>query len=507
MKGEKMKYEYKTLAHIRHEVFKAVSKIAYDGDLDKIENIPYEIIKGDVGTYRDSSFLERAIVSERIRLAMGLNLRPSDKPRPITEGIEQATKSDKYYEPPLINIIKFACNSCKDNSYEVTNMCRGCLAHPCVEVCPKQAVSIVDGKSFIDQSKCIKCGLCAKACPYSAIIKHERPCASACGMDAIGSDENGRADIDYDKCVSCGMCLVNCPFGAISDKSEIYQLIHAINEGNNVIAIVAPSYLGQFGKNVGFNDFKEAMIKLGFMDVVEVAIGADICTIDEAKDFMENVPKKMSFMATSCCPSWSVMAKKLYPDYADNISMALTPMVFAARLIREKNSEAKIVFIGPCSAKKLEASRKSVRSEVDFVITFEELSGMLDAKGIEIVGTGNALNNEATGSGRGFAVAGGVAQAVADLIKKEHPDREVKIKSASGLRECREMLNDAAKGKYDGYLLEGMGCPGGCVSGAGCIAKPSLSGSQVKIAAKKSELKTSNESKYADKVYLLGTKY
>ncbi len=501
-----MKYEYKTLTNIRHKVFTAVSKMAFEEDLEKIEKIPYEILPGEVGKYRESIFLERAIVSERIRLAMGLNLRSNDKPRPITEGLEEATKPSKYYEPPLINIIKFACDSCPTNSYEVTNMCRGCLAHPCVEVCPKDAVSIVNGKSVIDQEKCIKCGLCAKACPYSAIIKHERPCAAACGVDAIHSDEYGRAEIDYDKCVSCGMCLVNCPFGAIADKSQIFQLIQAINQQKDVIAIVAPAYMGQFGKNVGFNDFKRAMVEIGFKDVVEVAIGADICTIDEANDFIENVPEKLSFMGTSCCPSWSVMAKNLYPEYTENISMALTPMVFAARLVREKNKDAKIVFVGPCSAKKLEASRKSVKSEVDFVITFEELAGMMKAKEVEIIGTDKSVNNEATGSGRGFAVGGGVAKAVADLIEKEHPGMEVKIKAAAGLRECREMIKDATKGKYDGYLLEGMACPGGCVAGAGCIAKPNVSGAQVKQAAKSSELKTSDESKYADKLYLLDEK-
>jgi [FeFe] hydrogenase (group B1/B3) len=498
-----MKYEYKTLADIRHKVFKAVSQVAFDGNPEKIANVPYEIIEGDVGTYRESTFLERAIVSERIRLAMGLNLRPNDRQRPITEGIEQANKPSKYYEPPLINVIKFACDACPTKSYEVTNMCRGCLAHPCVEVCPTQAVSIVDGKSVIDQDKCIKCGLCAKACPYSAIIKHERPCAAACGVDAIYSDEHGRATIDYDKCVSCGMCLVNCPFGAISDKSQIYQLIQSMNKNDEVIAIVAPSFLGQFGKKVGFNDFKAGLMKLGFKDVVEVAIGADICTIHEAEDFTENVPEKLAFMATSCCPSWSVMSKNRYPEYADSISMALTPMVFAARLVRENHKDAKIVFVGPCSAKKLEASRKSVKSEVDFVITFEELSGMLDAKGVEIIGTDTSLDNEATGSGRGFAVSGGVAKAVSDLLKKENPEIEVKIHTADGLKECVQMCDDAVKGKYDGYLLEGMACPGGCVAGAGCIANPNISGAQVKVAAKKSELKYSDESKYADKVYLL----
>ncbi len=503
---EKMKYEYKTLADIRRKVFTAVSKIAYNGNLNEINNIPYEIITGDIGTYRESIFLERAIIAERIRLAMGLNLRVRDKPGSIMEGIDQANIPAKYYEPPLINIIKFACNACPTDSYEVTNMCRGCLAHPCVEVCPTKAVSMIKGKSVIDQDKCIKCGLCAKACPYSAIIKHERPCAVACGVDAIFSDEHGRATIDQDKCVSCGMCLVNCPFGAISDKSQIYQLIQAINEGMDVIAIVAPAYLGQFGKNVGFTDFKDAMLKLGFTDVIEVAIGADICAINEAKDFIENVPKNLSFMGTSCCPSWSVMAKKYYPEQAENISMALTPMVFAARFVRENNNNAKIVFIGPCSAKKLEASRKSVRSEVDFVITFEELAGMLDAKDVQVIGTGSTCNDEATSSGRGFAVAGGVAQAVVDLINAEHPDKEVKLKSASGLRECREMCADASKGKYDGYLLEGMGCPGGCVAGAGCIVKPNVSATQVKAAVKKSNLKIANESKYADKIYLLDDK-
>lgn len=498
-----MKYEYKTLATIRHKVFTEVSKMAFNDCFDCIEDIPYEIIEGDVATYRESAFLERAIVGERIRLAMGLNLRPNDKHRPIHEGIELANIPEKYYEAPLINIIKFACDACPTLSYEVTNMCRGCLAHPCVEVCPTKAVSMINGKSVIDQENCINCGLCAQACPYSAIIKHERPCATACGVDAIGSDENGRAEIDYDKCVSCGMCLVNCPFGAISDKSQIYQLIQAMNQDNDIIAVVAPSFLGQFGKNVGFNDFKRSLIELGFKDVVEVAIGADICTIEEAIDFVEKVPNVLDFMATSCCPSWSVMAKQNFPDYKENISMAQTPMVFSARLVRETNKDAKIVFIGPCSAKKLEASRKSVKSEVDFVITFEELSGMLEAQDIEVKGTDRSFNDEATAGGRGFAITGGVAKAVSNLIKKNHPEREVKTYSADGLRECVKMCKDAVKGKYDGYLLEGMACPGGCIAGAGCLAKPSAATGQVKVATKLSKLHLSDESKYSDKLHLL----
>lgn len=498
-----MNKDFKVLAEIRHNVFKEVSKLAFNDNLSDIENLPYEIIKGDIAKYRESIFLERAIVGERIRLAMGLNLRKSNKHRPITEGLKQANIPSKYYEPPLINVIKFACDACPTESYEVTSICRGCLAHPCVEVCPTKAISIVHGKSIIDQDKCIKCGKCQKVCPYEAVVHHKRPCAVACGVDAISSDQNGRADIDYSKCVSCGMCMVACPFGAIADKSQIYQLIRAIKSNAEVIAIVAPSFLGQFGSKAGFNDVKDALVKLGFSDVVEVAIGADICAIEEAKDFIEKVPNKRAFMATSCCPSWSVMAKNMFPKYAEHISMALTPMVFTARLVREKKKHAKIVFIGPCSAKKLEASRKSVKSEVDFVITYEELSGMLSAKEIKVIGTNQSLTDEATCSGRGFAVSGGVAKAVSMLIEKMEPGREVKIHSADGLKECIALCNDFVSGKYDGYLLEGMGCPGGCVAGAGCLAKPNVAKTQVKNAAKESERQYADESKYADKLYLL----
>ena len=464
---------YSSVTDIRRQVFTEVARMAYEGgDYSRVEELPYKILPGEVSKYRDSIFLERAIVGERLRLSMGLPLRPIDEHAPLSTGIEEAARPEKYYEPPLINIIKFACNACPEKSFHVTDMCQGCLAHPCVEVCPKGAVSIVHGKSVIDQSKCVKCGQCANVCPYGAIHKMERPCAKACGMDAIGSDELGRAKIDYDKCVSCGMCLVNCPFGAISDKSQIFQLIQAIKRGDKVVAAVAPAFVSQFGENVTSSQMREAMRQVGFHKVIEVAVGADMCTAEEAEDFLKKVPAEQPFMATSCCPSWSVMAKKLFPQFKDYISMAMTPMVLTARLYKKDHPDVRIVFIGPCTAKKLEASRRTVRSDVDFVLTFEEMQGIFDAKGIvpaempvdpeEEFGTGTAL-------GRGFAVTGGVANAVKEAIAELDPDREVKVEHADGLRECRKMLMMAKAGKYNGYLLEGMGCPGGCVAGAGTI--------------------------------------
>ena len=234
---------------IRRQVFTEIARLAYeDGDYSRIEELPYTIIPGEKANYRDSVFKERAIVGERLRLAVGLPLRPVDQHAPVSQGINDSAIADMFYEPPLINVISFACNACEEPSYTVTDLCRSCIAHPCTAVCPVKAVSIVNGRSYIDKSKCVKCGRCAQACPYSAIVKSERPCAAACGVDAIESDEYGRAKINYDKCVSCGQCLVSCPFSAIADKSQIFQLIQAIKRGDQVIAEVAPAFVGQFGR-------------------------------------------------------------------------------------------------------------------------------------------------------------------------------------------------------------------------------------------------------------------
>ena len=336
---------------------------------------------------------------------------------------------------------------------------------------PKKAVSMSAGHSVIDQDACIKCGRCIAACPYHAIIHQERPCEKACGVGAIHPDKYGRAEIDQNKCVACGMCLVSCPFAAIVDKSQIFQTIKAIQSDTPVYAIVAPAIAGQFGKDFTQKRIRSAFKALGFTDVAEVAVGADLCTIEEAKDFLREVPDKLRFMGTSCCPAWAMMAKKNFPDYAENISMTLTPMVLTARLLKEHHPECKIAFIGPCLSKKQEASRRSVKSYVDFCLTFEELGGMFIARDVDFTKLPeDEPLHEASADGRGFAKSGGVAQAVVNYIKKIDPDREVKVEQADGLANCKKMMMIATKThKYDGYLLEGMGCPGGCIAGAGVI--------------------------------------
>ncbi|RPF47453.1 [FeFe] hydrogenase (group B1/B3) [Hydrogenoanaerobacterium saccharovorans] len=463
---------YTPVTKIRRQVFAEVARMAYEGgDYSRIVEIPFKIIPGEVPTYRDSVFVERAIVGERLRLAIGLPLYPADNPAPISRGVEESAIAKKVYDPPLINVIPFACNKCEETSYLVTNNCRGCLAHPCISVCPVKAISMVNGRSVIDKTKCVKCGRCKETCPYEAIVRYDRPCSAACGVDAIESDHLGRAKINYEKCVSCGMCLVSCPFGAIADKSQIFQLIHAIKEGDEVIGAIAPAFVGQFGPLATPDKVKEAIKRLGFADVVEVAIGADIGAVEEAKHYVHKVVSgEEPFLATSCCPSWSVMAKNKFPEIAPYVSDALTPMVATARIIKKDRPNAKIVFIGPCAAKKLEASRRTVRSDVDFVITFEELMGMFVAKGIEFGEMEKVEKfDDATAAGRGYSVAGGVADAIAACVKEMYPDVEMQVDRAEGLKNCAKMLMLAKAGKRDGYLMEGMACPGGCVGGAGTL--------------------------------------
>ena len=482
---------------MRKRIFMEVANLAYHSQnlKDDMEALPYKIVDYDGPEYRENIYRERAIVRERIRLAMGLSLRPENIPIHLTQGLEESNITEKYYEPPLMQVIPSACNSCPTNCYEVTNKCMGCVAHPCKEVCPRDAISMVNGKSLIDQEKCIKCGKCKAICPYDAISHQVRPCALACGVNAIESDDKGRAVINNQKCVSCGQCMVSCPFGAIADKSQIFQLIRALQSKKKIIAQVAPSFVGQFGNHITPERFKTVLKDLGFYDVYETAIGADMGAMEEAQHYVEEVSTgELPFLLTSCCPSWSMLAKKFFPETIDNISNSLTPMVATARKIKEDYPDALVVFIGPCASKKLEASRKTVRSDVDFVITFEELVGMFEAKEIVLDNINNETEmNDATGAGRGYGVAGGVASAIEDCIREYYPDVEVNIEHAESLAECKKVLMLAKAGKKNGCLIEGMACPGGCIAGAGTNIPIPIAQKQVNDFKNKAKQKIPNK--------------
>lgn len=469
----------------RHKIFKAVAELAYRLESDhpgasedekskelarNLEALPYELCAVEDAEDWENIYRERAVMGERLRLALGMKLRPEDKPVHVSHGVGLTNVAEKYYEPPLIQVIPSACNACPENVYVVSDQCMGCVAHPCMEVCPKGAISMVEGKSFIDSEKCIRCGKCHSVCPYDAISHKKRPCADACGLGAIVSDELGRADIDRTACVSCGQCMVSCPFGAIADKSQIFQLIRALESGRKICAEVAPAFVGQFGK-ASPERLKSALKELGFYEVYETAIGADIGCIAEAKHYVEKVStKELPFLLTSCCPSWMYLTKLFFPENVGSISRELTPMVATARIIKKEHPDCEVVFIGPCASKKLEASRRTVRSDVDFVITFEELLGIFDAKGIDLKEGEPESMEDASGAARGYGAAGGVASAIEKCIRTYYPGTELKIEHAEGLAECKKILTLAKAGMKDGCLIEGMACPGGCIAGAGTNA-------------------------------------
>jgi [FeFe] hydrogenase (group B1/B3) len=487
------------ITKIRRQVFTEVAKYAFERDVDKSDynyfyESTYRIIPGEVATYRDSVFRERAIIRERIRLAMGLPIRPTGTHRPLTEGMEEAAAGEKRLELPLVNVIPFACEACPTDRIQVSNNCRKCLAHPCTSVCPVNAVTIGRTAAIINQDKCIKCGRCIQACPYHAILRFGRPCAEACGADAIGSDELGRAKIDQNKCVSCGLCIVSCPFAAIADKSEIFQLITAIRAGKEVFAIIAPSFVGQFGPLATPGKIVAGIKALGITRVIEVGWGADVGSMQEAEEFIKEVPERKPFLGTSCCPSWTLFARNTQPELSQYITQSYTPMVASAKKVKKEHPDAAVVFIGPCVAKKLEALEPEVLSFVDFVITFEELMGIFSARQIELSDLEEvALQSQASRDGRGYAVAGGVAEAIINTIKILEPGREVPFMKAATLSECGKMLKLAKAGKATGCLLEGMACPGGCVGGPGTLSLIPRASAAVKAFSEESPYGTAND--------------
>ncbi|PKL13527.1 MAG: iron hydrogenase [Spirochaetae bacterium HGW-Spirochaetae-6] len=470
---------YTDVVDIRRRVFVETARVILENDhhnLPKIKEetakISFKIISQDTPSYRCCVYKERSIVTERVRLALGLPLWEGALKGPVYIGIEDALKAEKIVTSEIVKVIPEACEKCPTKAYKVSDNCRKCLAHPCSLVCPVDAIWFDEHSAVIDQEKCVKCGRCEQACPYNAILHYDRPCAAACGVNAIGSDKIGRALIDYDKCVRCGMCIVACPFGAIADKSEFVQMLIAMKENRKMFAIIAPSFIGQFGPLAAPGEIISAVKQIGFVEVMEVAYGADVATMQESEEWYHKVvEEKQRFLGTSCCPAWVDMAKNNFPDLGEKISDSYTPMVGTAQFIKKEFPDALVTFIGPCTAKKAEILRPELAPFVDFVITFEELASIFVAMDIDLADVSDDhVIQDASGSGRNYAVSGGVADAVRLNVEEFHPGTVVKIAKADSLAECRQMLLLAKAGKLDANLLEGMACPGGCVGGAGILA-------------------------------------
>ena len=434
--------------HLKYKVLREVAREAWNGTLlENILEIPKKIIPGKIPTMRCCVYKERAIVGERVKLAMGGDRENHN----------------------VIEVIDIACDECPAAGYEVTGSCRGCLAHRCEDVCKRGAITFDHNHvAHIDKSKCVECGACAKVCPYAAIVSRTRPCMNACKIKAITMDENNVAKINDDKCISCGACVYQCPFGAISDKSYILDAIDILKGSNNnenykVYAIVAPSISSQF-TYAKLGQVITGLKELGFFTVVEAALGADMVASKEAKELAEK-----EFLTSSCCPAFVKYIHTAFPQLVKNISHNLSPMAELAKYIKETNVNSKIVFIGPCTAKKAEAQLDTVKPYVDTVMTFEELQALFDSKDIDITTLGEDVLDNASYYGRIFARSGGLTDAVAQAMKEFKIDFSLKPIACDGIEACRMALLKKSKNVLDANFIEGMACVGGCIGGAGCL--------------------------------------
>lgn len=431
--------------NLKYKVIKELI-IAYDnGKLkDVFLDVPKKIMPGPKPTMRCCVYKERAILQERLKLAMG-----GDKDN-----------------PNVVEVIDIACDECPIDGVLVTPACRGCIVHRCVEACPKGAISIVDKHSVVDKSKCIECGKCVEACPYNALIMQTRPCVKSCHAGAISVDENKKAKIDNNKCLNCGACVYQCPFGAVSDKSYILDALDILkkSKGNtayNVYAVVAPSIASQFSY-AKIGQVVDGLKRLGFSRVVEAALGADAALVSELEEFKEH-----GTLTTSCCPSFVRFIEVNFPELTKYVSSTPSPMVITGKLIKERDKNAKVIFIGPCSSKKREFKLEKTGGAIDCVLSFEELQAFFDARSVEISALPESSLDDASYYGRIFARSGGLTEGLKALAEEQGV--EVNPIAMNGLEECRKNLTLLKFNRAANNFFEGMACDGGCINGALCL--------------------------------------
>ena len=439
---------------------------------ETIDRIPILLRPKNAPFSRCCLYHDRAVLKYRLMALLGCRLEDEDdEAKPLSAYLAEALAADLSIEGEPLTVASAGCSGCPESRVVVTSNCRGCFARPCLFSCPKGAITVENQQSRIDYDKCVKCGRCEKACPFNAITRTVVPCESACPVGAIRKNEHGVAEIDFSRCVFCGQCFGACPFAAIMERSQLVHILQAMKRGQKLVAIVAPSALMQFPGSV--EQLFSAIHQAGFCDVMEVALGAEETTAHEAREFVEKMLAGQPLMTTSCCPAYVELVRKHVPALLDKISTTPSPMKFAARQARARHPDARVVFIGPCIAKRHEAREAA---EVDAVMTFEELGALLAGRGIDLHGQQPwPLERPAAESARNYARSCGVSAAVLDELRRSIPelaDFKLDVQTINGIdKKTVRTLKLHAAGKAPGNFLEVMSCPGGCVKGPCSLVK------------------------------------
>ncbi len=459
---------------MRRELLTRITKLYAEGELEpKIDHIPIELRpRGYEQPSRCCVYKDRAMLKYKIMALLGFNIQDeTDETVSLREYVQRAFKRDSISAEPL-TVVDDVCSACVKVNYVVTNMCRGCMARPCMMNCPKDAIDFHDGQAHIHQDKCVNCSLCQKNCPYHAIIYIPVPCEESCPVNAISKGENGIEKIDYDKCIYCGRCVASCPFGAIMEKSHLMGVFKAQNEGRKIIAMVAPAIAGQFRAPLA--QILGAIKQLGFHDVIEVAKGADVTTDKEAKEFLHKMSEGQPFMTTSCCPSYKAVVRKHIPEIQDYMSDTRSPLHYTAAIARAKYPDGVLVFIGPCLAKRQEAYTDE---NTDLMLSFEEIGSMFVAKGIDVDDSSQVtLDDNIDSTSRGYAVSQGVMRAIQHKLGDKADITPVVVNGINkeSIREMRSFAKSCP-----GNMVEVMACEGGCVGGCNVIANTKVATRQV----------------------------
>lgn len=477
----------------RREVLRRIAQYTWNDELpDHVYDIIYQTVRDDTQRVRCCVHKERAVLKNRIQMALWQPLKLN-----IINAANAALAGDFDKSLPVMDVLPDACDSCPIDRYYVTDVCRHCIQHKCIDNCPKHAISIQNNRAFIDRDVCIECGRCSKSCPYGAIIEINRPCIQACALGAMSASEgeDTRTVIDHEKCVSCGNCRSACPFGALEERSMIVPLLLALKKKQRpVVAMLAPSFVGQLGMKVTPAAIVDGLRALGFTAVVEVAVGADITTLHEAEEFLEKVPKDIPFLTSSCCPAFVDLVRKHFPEYGENISETVSPMISCARWVKEKYKNAMTCFIGPCIAKKSEAIH--FKDDVDFVLTYEELSCIFEGTGVDLAVPTEEYETTAAAGGIGFPLERGVQSSMKKVLPEERAE-SAKMEYAAGLEKCSEKLSEIKAGKLSCEYFEGMACAQGCVDGPGALAQQGLTRVMVTKFAGGAPKKRSDENQTA----------
>ena len=461
------KYMYHQATEIRRELLRRVCELTFKEELEaEIDRIPLHMRPRITELSRCCVHKDRAVIKYRVMTILGFNV--TDETDELTRLSEYArmSRERKDFTDVMLTVVDEACSSCVKQNYTVTNLCKGCVGHPCTYACNKDAITM-NRRAKIDPSMCVNCGRCLSACPFHAIVYTPVPCEEACPVGAISKNDLGVEVIDWNKCVYCGKCKEACSFGAIMEKTYLVQIAEEMkNPAKRLVAMVAPAFAGQYDQP--FERVLAAVKKSGFDEVVEVAMGANITSRKEADEWIERVKEGGTpFMTTSCCPSYKAWAEKHLPTLVPYISHTKSPVAYTAESIKKSEPDSVTVFISPCIAKRVEGFYDE---NIDYVITFEEMAAIIEAKGINIEACEpQGLSSEIEKSGRYYAKTGGVANSVAQYLQEKEGFSSLVVNGLD--KESVKMLKNIAQtGKAEANMIEVMMCQGGCVNGCSTIS-------------------------------------